>query len=481
MSELTPSVRPFNRTKIVCTIGPASASVDVLTAMCEAGMDVARLNLSHASPEAVREAARRVRECSSSTGHTVALLGDLQGAKIRVGDLPSSRILESGDRVVLAAEGELSGDDPIPITYAAIAEDLSPGDRVLIDDGQIELQVDAVEGPMIEAHVEVGGKVTSGRGVNLPGVRVSAPALTEKDLDDLEVALEVGVDCLALSFVRRAEDLQELRARVPPDVLVIAKIEKDAALENLESILDACDAIMVARGDLGAELPFEQVPLAQKRMVRMANTRYRPVIIATQMLETMIDHPRPTRAEISDVANAILDGTDAVMLAAETATGHYPVEAVKAMRRVIDEIESSPLLAGGPAYDVPQMLSRRSPVPTEVAIAGATVQAVRLLEAPAVVTFTKSGFTARVISSRRPPVPIVAVTDTERVYRQLALVWGVMPVFCDAEPSYDNMWEAARAALIRRGVCRPGDRLVVTAGVPFHVRGTTNMLRVQTV
>lgn len=480
MSEEERKTPSFKHTKIVCTLGPASSDRAVLREMCEAGMNVARLNMAHATPEGAKRAVRQVRACAEETGRAVALLADLQGAKIRVGSLGKPIALSPGDRVLLAPEGNLS-EEHIPITYGGLTDDLSEGDRVLIDDGQIALWVRHKDSRKIEAEVEIGGVVTSGRGVNLPGVQVSAPALTEKDLQDLDVALEVGVDCLALSFVRRAEDVQELKARVPNDILVVAKIEKDAALNNLEAILDACDAIMVARGDLGAELPFEQVPIAQKRMVRMANTRYRPVIIATEMLETMVERPRPTRAEISDVANAILDGTDGLMLAAETATGRYPVEAVRAMRRVIDEIESTTLLSGGPAYDVPQMLTQRAPVPTEVAVAGATVQAVRLLEAPAVLTFTKSGFTARVISSRRPPVPIVAVTDTERVCRQLELVWGVLPILCRGEASYDNMWESARAEIVRQSIARPGDRVVVTAGVPFHVRGTTNMVRIQTV
>ena len=470
----------FVKTKIVCTVGPSSLDEDVLRAMCREGMNVARLNLAHTTGDDIRAIARRVRECADAVGRPVALLGDIQGSKIRVGHLDEPIPLEPGDRVRLAPE-ELAGAGELPITYSALADDLGEGDRILIDDGQIVLRARGVRSPRVEAEVEVGGRVTSGRGINLPGVKVSAPALTEKDLADLEVALEVGVDCLALSFVRQASDIEELRSRVPDDVLIIAKIEKDAAIEHLAAILDASDAIMVARGDLGAELPFEKVPLAQKRMVRMANTRYRPVIIATEMLESMVDRPRPTRAEISDVANAILDGTDAVLRAAETATGHYPVESVRAIRRVIREIESSTLLAGGPAYDVPQILRERAPVATEVAVAGATVKAVRLLDAPAVVTFTKSGFTARVISSRRPPVPIVAVTDTEPVFRQLGIVWGILPVLCRDEPEYENMWEVARAELLRLGLASPGDRVVVTAGIPFHVRGTTNMVRIQTV
>lgn len=469
----------FLKTKIVCTIGPASADDGMLRGLCEAGMNVARLNLGHSTPEQVRDAAHRVRSCADQLGRPVALLADLQGQKIRVGELPAPVQLESGERVRLAPMEEARRDD-LPVTYGALAADLSVGDRVLIDDGKVELVVKQIDGPRVDAEVYIGGEVTTGRGINLPGVRVSAPALTEKDLRDLELVLDLGVDCVALSFVRRGADVEELRRRVPDDVLIMSKIEKDVALDDIDSILEASDAVMVARGDLGTELPFERVPLVQKRVVRRANSRYRPVVIATEMLETMIHRLRPTRAEVSDVANAILDGTDAVMLAAETAVGHYPVQSVQALTRVIREIESSsPLLEAGPAYDVPALPDEHDTVPTEVAVATATLEAVRTLRSPAIVTFTKSGHTARVVSSVRPPVPILAVTDTERVFRQLSLVWGVVPVLCHDEPSYENMWERGRSELLRGGFAAPGDRVVITAGVPFHKRGTTNMVRIE--
>ncbi len=468
----------FLKAKIVCTIGPASWQPETLRRLCAAGMNVARLNMAHGSPEQIREAARRLRECTDKIGQPVALLADLQGPKIRLGDLPGAIHLKAGDKVVLTA-GDHPGAAELPVTYPHLAEDVDRGDRVLIDDGQVELRVLEINSPRLETEVVIGGTVSSGKGINLPGVHVSAPPLTDKDLADIDLALEIGVDCLGLSFVRRASDVQKLRERVPDDIIIVAKIEKDVALQELDEILDASDAVMVARGDLGTELPFEQVPLVQKRIVRTANSHYRPVIIATQMLETMIRRPRPTRAEVSDVANAILDGTDAVMLSAETAMGKYPVESVQALTRVIREIESSTLLATGPAYDVPAGPNDGDPQATEVAVAGATAEAVRVLRAPAVVTFTRSGFTARVVSSRRPPVTILAVTDTERVYRQLSMVWGVLPVLCLQEPTYENMWEAARAELLRRGVASEGERVVVTAGVPFHVAGTTNMVKIE--
>jgi pyruvate kinase len=469
----------FLKTKIVCTIGPASWDRATLRALCGVGMDVARLNMSHGSADQVRRAAREVRDCAASMGRPVALLVDLQGPKIRLGRLPDPVSLEAGDRVVLAP-ADSAGARELPVTYPGLASDLAPGDRVLLADGQLELRVRKVQAPRVEAEVVIGGRLTSGNGINLPGVAVSAPALMEKDLADIELAREIEAECVALSFVRSADNVRALRERLPADVLVMAKIEKDAALAELEPILEAADAVMVARGDLGAELPFEQVPLVQKRIVRMANARYRPVVIATEMLETMIERPRPTRAEVSDVANAILDGTDAVMLSAETAVGRYPVESVRALTRVIGEVEAtSAALAGGPPYDVPAPFADVGPTPTEVAIAGATVEAVRAIGAAAVVTFTKSGYTARVVSSRRPPVPILAVTDSEKVLRQLSLVWGVVPVLCDGEPNYDDMWRTGRDELLLRGLARPGDRVVVTAGMPFHVRGTTNMLRIE--
>ncbi len=329
----------------------------------------------------------------------------------------------------------------------------------------------------------VGGTLRSNKGINLPGVRVSAPALTEKDRADAAFAVEEGLAYLGLSFVRRPEDIRELRRVLPhrgPAPRIIAKIEKDTALENIERILVASDAVMVARGDLGVELPFEQVPLAQKRIIQLANLYGRPVITATQMLESMIEAPRPTRAEASDVANAVFDGTDAVMLSGETAVGRYPVLAVEAMVRIAGEIERTHAFEEGPKYDMPTFGHLRAgATPTEHAIAAATVEAVRLLGAPAVVTLTRSGFTTRLVSSYRPPVPVIGVSDQPSTYRQLALVWGVVPVLCHAEVAYDTMLDCAREFLVAEGIAQPGQRVVVTAGYPFHVRGTTNMLRVE--
>jgi pyruvate kinase len=467
------------RTKIVTTVGPSTAERDKVHALAELGADVIRLNFAHGTHETHRLVVEHVREAAEAVGKPMAILGDLAGPKIRIGVLPQPVTLSDKVRVTIAPEGSNAGDE-LPTTYAALAHDVAPGDRILLDDGLMELRVEDVRAPRVFCRVVRGGLLRSNKGMNLPGVRVSAPALTEKDLQDLEMAIDAGVDYIGLSFVQEASDIADLRRRIPDGTLIVAKIEKDTALENIESILAETDAVMVARGDLGVELPFEQVPLAQKRIIQLANMYGRPVITATQMLESMIENPRPTRAEASDVANALFDGTDAVMLSGETAAGRYPLLAIEAMVRIAGEIERTAAFEKGPTYDLPPLrYLRAGATPTEHAIAAATVEAVRLLGAPAIVSFTRTGSTTRLVSSYRPPVPILGVSDQERTWRQLALVWGVQPVHCRGEISYENMLNCARAFLINQRIASPGQRIVVTAGVPFHVRGTTNMLRVE--
>jgi len=326
------------------------------------------------------------------------------------------------------------------------------------------------------ARVLHGGELSSHKGINLPGIQVSAPSITAKDREDIAFAVEQELEYLALSFVRRAQDIAELRAMIPKSMLIVAKIEKDSALANIESIVSASDSAMVARGDLGVELPFEEVPYAQKRIIGLCNRLGRPVITATQMLESMITHPRPTRAEASDVANAILDGTDAVMLSAETAAGQYPRLAVEAMSRIISEIESKPQ-----HWHREDRRRMEQAMSTEFAIAAASNAAVQMLNAPVLIVFTKSGFSARVVASHRPSVPILVLTDVPRTYRQLALVWGVVPELVQHCNTYDEMVRLALAAVQKHGLARSGDRVVVTAGVPFDVPGTTNLLKVETV
>ena len=463
------------RTKIVCTLGPSTASEDAIRGLIEAGMNVARVNFSHGTHEQHASTIAMVRRLAEESGKPIAILGDLQGPRIRIGDLASPINLKVGEDIVLVHEGDERNGE-IPVTYDQLAHDVHVGDRILIDDGLIELVTLDVANSRVTARVLNGGDLKSHKGMNLPGIQVSAPSITDKDIADIHFAVEQQVDYLALSFVRRAEDIEGLRKMVPKWLLAVAKIEKDVALHNIDAIVRASDAVMVARGDLGVELPFEAVPGAQKRIIRLANRYGRPVITATQMLESMIEHPRPTRAEASDVANAIMDGTDAVMLSAETAAGAYPRLAVEAMTRIIKEIETHPPVApfagAGEGDGV---------VTTEGAIAAATVAAVGMLGAPLIAVFTKSGFSARVVSSKRPPVPILALTDETRTYRQLALVWGVVPVLVPHCTDYDEMMEQTKEVVVNRELASNGDRIIVTAGVPFDMPGTTNLLKVETV
>jgi pyruvate kinase len=441
----------------------------------EAGLNVARINFSHGTHQQHAATIALIREVADALKKPVAILGDLQGPRIRIGDLPKSRMLADGSDVTLVPEHQETGDE-VPVTYASLANDVHVGDRILINDGLIELVALEVEKPRVHARVLHGGELTSHKGMNLPGVQVSAPSLTEKDREDIAFAVEQDLEYLALSFVRRAQDIAELRALIPKSMLVIAKIEKDSALENIETIVRASDGVMVARGDLGVELPFEEVPYAQKRIIALCNRLGRPVITATQMLESMITHPRPTRAEASDVANAILDGTDAVMLSAETAAGQYPRLAVEAMNRIISEIESTPQ-----TWRRDERRQADRAVSTEFAIAAAGAAAVSMLNAPALIVFTKSGFSARVVASHRPAVPILTLTDIPRTFRQLALVWGVIPELVPHCNTYDEMVRLALAAVQKQELANPGDRVVVTAGVPFDVPGTTNLIKVETV
>ena len=466
----------IRRTKIVVTLGPATGKHERIATLIEAGANVIRVNASHGTAELRAGWIAAARQAAAAAGVPVAVLVDLQGPRIRVGELARPRVLRPGEMVVFAPEDVARGDE-LPTTYEDLARDAREGARILLDDGLLSVEVTRIAPPRVEGRVVDGGTLTSHKGMNLPGLHVSAPALTEKDREDVAQAVELGVDYLALSFVRRADDIGELRGLVPGSVKLVAKIEKAAALDDLDGILQASDAVMVARGDLGVELPFEEVPVVQKRLIRDANRHGKPVITATQMLESMVHHPRPTRAEASDVANAILDGTDAVMLSAETAVGEYPLEAVRAMDRIIREMERQPLVA------MPE--ERRLPpgqeVSVEDAIAIGTSAVARMLKTPLIVTLTRGGFTARKVAALRPRVPILAVTTEPTTYRQLALVWGVVPVVVDHVPSYDAMLELVRDLILKRGYARAGDRIVMTAGVPWEVSGATNLLKVEVV
>ncbi len=468
------------RTKIVCTLGPATSSPESVRLLVEGGMDVARLNMSHGDHEGHEAVIGHLRAAAEELDRPLALLADLAGPKIRVGELAAPMELDPGQRVTIAPEGAVRPGD-IPTTHKHLAQDLQPGDHILLDDGLLELECVEAAGQRASFVVVRGGLLKSQKGLNLPGIDVQAPSLTPKDLLDLDFALGEGVEYVGLSFVRKGADVRELKDRVGTSALVVAKIEMARALDDLDAIIAASDAVMVARGDLGVELPFEMVPLAQKRIVRIANAFGRPVITATQMLESMIENPRPTRAEASDVANAILDGTDAIMLSGETAVGKHPFAAVDAMVRITREIESSGVLDHGPVYDTDvDAQPRGGATDREHAVASATVESARRIDAPAVIVITRSGRSARLVSSYRPPVPIFCVCTDERTYRQMSVVWGVWPVLAvDQEVTYDALTDFGKEAVIAAGVGTGGESVVVTSGYPFHTSGSTNTMRVE--
>jgi pyruvate kinase len=476
----------FRRAKILCTLGPASRDPAVFRALVEAGLDGVRVNFSHTPHEQATRAVELARSASRESGRAISVLADLQGPKIRVGMLAAPLEIETGASCLVYPEDQIPDLEgasdlvPIPTTYPDLATDLGPGDRVLFDDGKIALSVLEIRDSHVLLEALEGGTLDSGKGINLPGTEIGAPSLTDKDREDARLALDLGVDYIALSFVRRPDDLDELRELVDGRALLVAKIEMAQALRNLHGILANADGVMVARGDLGVELDFEEVPLVQKRILRLTSKTAKLSITATQMLESMIVSSRPTRAEASDVANALLDGTDAVMLSAETAVGEYPVESVSTMSRIIRRIEREP------GIDEEGQGSTRlrglAPVHHTVAgaVAGAAAEATERLGAPFLVTFTNSGFTAWVQSAQRLQVPILAITDQPRTFQQLALAYGVVPLLLEAEASYDNMLEVARDFARRRGLGEQGDSFVVTAGVPFHTPGTTNYMRIET-
>jgi pyruvate kinase len=476
--------KDLRRTKIVATLGPSWETPDQIRAMLDAGVDVVRINASHGTPEIRSRWITSIKAVQADRDKASAILVDLHGPRIRVGELAAPIPLSFGQSVVFAPEDK-AGEGEIPTTYRELAGDVRVGTRVLLDDGLISVEVTGVVGDRVQGVVRHGGEVKSHKGMNLPGVEVTAPALTDKDREEAQRAVELGVDYIGVSFVRRPQDIEGLRRLVPKHIRLVAKIEKDTALEHLEQILEAADAIMVARGDLGVELPFERVPLVQKRLIREANRHGKPVITATQMLESMTKNPRPTRAEASDVANAILDGTDAVMLSGETAVGAYPLEAVLAMDQIAREVESHRRGSNEHAQvwqiSAQALSQRHVTTRTEDAIAVAVCAAADLLQVPAIVCLTSSGFTARTIASYRPSVPILAVTPETETFRRLALIWGVIPAMVERRSDYESMLELTRAVIVKKGLAWPGDRLVVTAGVPFDRTGTTNLLRIETV
>lgn len=456
----------LRRTRIVCTLGPACGTLETLERMIHAGMDVARLNFSHGTHESHAEMVTRLREASRHVGRPVGILQDLCGPKIRVGNMPGGAVDIKDGQEALFFTGP-AGTGPagtLPCEYEHLAEDVKPGDRVLFDDGALEARVAKVEGATVRLAFSRGGMLKSRKGMNLPGVNVSAPSVTPKDLEDLEWGLQNGVDFVALSFVRRPEDLAPVRARLsreadPP--LLISKIEKPEALECLPQIVAASDGVMVARGDLGVEMDFEKVPPVQKRLIRLANEYDKPVITATQMLETMTLSARPTRAEVSDVSNAILDGTDAVMLSGETASGKYPVEAVQTMATIAREAEGYYLSAR-----MEQTLHPSDARATGIhdALALGVERIARCLEVRAIVVVTRSGATARYMASSRPRVPVLALTAEPRALHRMTLAWGVQPVHATGLDDSNAVLRAAEKAVREQELGREGDTIVVAVG-----------------
>ena len=467
----------IQRTRIVCTLGPASDSEEILRAMIRAGVDVVRLNFSHGDHAGHAARIERVRRIAREENANVAILADLQGPKIRVGEIAGGvAALLAGASFTLTTRMVAGDANTVSIDFPDLPKSVHPGDRILLDDGLIELRVVSASATDVVTNVVTGGDLSPHKGVNLPGVPLKISAVTEKDRADLAFAIEQDVDYIGLSFVRRAADVRELidliskrGAAIP----VIAKIEKPEAMGEIDAILSASDGIMVARGDLGVEAPPEQVPIFQKTLIHAANAVGKPVITATQMLESMIHNPRPTRAEASDVANAILDGTDAVMLSGETAMGKYPVEAVQMMAHIAQAVEGS-LQFKTCAHD----FGGGSMSVTD-AIGNATCEIARSLGAKLIITSTSSGFTARMISRHHPLVPIFAVTSNERTLRRLALVWGVQAVLAKRAATMDEIIEDSLKAALQHGVAKPGDLAVITAGVPVGAPGRTNMLQVR--
>jgi len=472
----------MRRTKIVCTIGPASRSIAELDRLVGAGLDVARLNFSHGTHDEHAEVLRRLREGEARWGRPIAILQDLQGPKIRLGTFGpggGARVdLEPGRTFTLYARPVVGTAEQASLTHPEYLKDLRPDDEIWMDDGMIQLRVEAVSPDDVRCRVVVGGRISDHKGLSLPRVTLPVSCLTPKDRDDLRFGLRQGVDFVAVSFVRSADDIEEvrsfLRAEAAGDLPIVAKLERHEILGNLPGILNKVDAVMVARGDLGVDVPIEDVPHIQKEIIRQARDAKVPVIVATQMLESMVTHLRPTRAEVSDVSTAIFDGADAIMLSAETATGRYPGEAVSVMARIAER-------ADGAMLAVERERRRRPGGSFQEAISDAAATAAHVLGARAIVAFTESGFSARLISQARPGVPIIALTPFVEVQRRLSLSWGVSSRLIRKVETTDEMIEEIEATLLSNGSVRPNDVIVIISGSPMWVRGTTNLLKLHRV
>lgn len=465
------------RAKIICTLGPASFDESVIRGLVDAGMNVARINFSHGSHEVLERVVESVRNVAAATGNPIAILGDLAGPKIRIGEVEGGGMrLEPGAELTITTRETPGSGDTVSTTYLNLATDVEKGCRILIDDGNIELAVTEVFTEGVRTRVIVGGILKPHKGMNLPGVKVSAPAISTKDFTDLEFAARHDFDYVGLSFVRSPDDVaktKKILANFGSDIPVVAKIEKEEAVTQFDDVLAEADGIMIARGDLGVEMPSERVPLIQKRIIEKCNMAGKPVITATQMLESMTHNPRPTRAETSDVANAVLDGSDAVMLSGETAVGSYPIKAVETMRRIIDGVENE--LGKGRS-----VLDRRSPAESSIAdaVTMAAVRAAEMLNAAAIIAYTQSGSTAKRLSRHRPKTRIVAITPSEGIRRRLALYWGIRSTLVSEVVDTDSMVSTAGRIAIECGFAKSGDIIVITSGTPIGMSGTTNLMNI---
>ncbi|MBV9329989.1 MAG: pyruvate kinase [Alphaproteobacteria bacterium] len=467
-------MRRRRKTKILATLGPATSSAASIKALFDAGVDVFRINMSHTSHEKLNELHQHVRALESESGRPIGILVDLQGPKIRIGSLAGQkRVLKAGDRVRIVRAAESRHESEIPVPHAEVFAALKQKHCLLIDDGRVRLRLLSARDESADAIVEVGGTIADRKGINLPDTLLPVGAMTAKDRSDLDAALHLGIDWIALSFVQRPEDVAELKKQVASRASVLAKIEKPKALERLDEILDIADALMVARGDLGVELPLEAVPGKQKQITRMARKAGKPVVVATQMLESMIASSSPTRAEVSDVATAVFEGADAVMLSAETAAGSYPVEAVRTMDKIACAVEDDPL------YQSIIDAQRTSPEETTPdAITAAVHEVTRTIHARAIVCWTKSGSTGLRAARERPEAPILALTPMIETARKLSLAWGLHCVHTEDAHDLDDVVSRAARIAFQEGFAKEGERIVVTAGVPLGTPGATNLLRV---
>ena len=468
------------KTKIVCTLGPASQSEETLTKLIENGLNVCRFNFSHGSHEEHKERMDIVKKVRDELKKPVAILLDTKGPEIRTGNFADPEVfLEEGSKFIITMADVIGNKEMCTVSYKGLAEDVVEGDTILIDDGLVGLKVENVVGEEIHCVVENSGIVKNHKGVNVPGVKINLPALTPKDISDIEFGITQGIDFIAASFVRKASDVLAIREVLEnnnaTDIQIISKIENQEGVDNLDEILQVSDGLMVARGDLGVEIPTEDIPIVQKQMIKKCNALGKPVITATQMLDSMIRNPRPTRAEVTDVANAIYDGTDAIMLSGETAAGKYPVEAVKVMAAIAKRIEET--------LDYDTILRSKGLNNTNVtdAISYATCTTAKSLTASGIVTSTSSGYTARMVSKFRPKTPIIAATPNERTSRQLSLSWGVYTVMCEQAENTDDLIDNSIEASKNEGYIHEGELVVITTGVPTGVSGTTNLIKVQVI